>query len=61
VKVLTRRPRYIEPIVVPEGASSTTEARQAAPIVQSVEEPTVVLKVPTVGAAKAKNDKAEEP
>jgi hypothetical protein len=35
VKVLTHRPRYIEPAVVPEfveGASSTAEARQAAPI-----------------------------
>jgi hypothetical protein len=36
VKVLTHRPRYIEPSVVPgfgEGASSTVEARQATPIV----------------------------
>jgi hypothetical protein len=64
VKVLTHRPRYIEPAEVPdfdEGASSTAEARQAAPIVQSVEEPNVVPKVPTVGPAKAKDDKAEEP
>jgi hypothetical protein len=64
VKVLTHRPRYIEPAVMPEfgeGASSTTEARQAAPIVQSVEEPTIVLKVPTVGPVETKNDKAEEP
>jgi hypothetical protein len=64
VKVLTQRPRYIEPAVVPEfgeGASSTAEARQAAPIMQSIEEPTIVPKVPTVGPAEAKNDKAEEP
>jgi hypothetical protein len=64
VKVLTHRQRYIEPTVVPkfgEGASSTAEARQAAPIMQSVEEPIVVPKVPIVGLAKAKNDKAEEP
>jgi hypothetical protein len=64
VKVLTRQPRYIEPTVVPkfdEGASSTAEARQAVPIVQSVEEPAVVLKVPIVGPAEAKNDKAEGP
>jgi hypothetical protein len=64
VKVLTHRPRYIEPAVVPEfgeGASSTAEARQATPVVQSVEEPTVVPKVPTVGPAEAKNDKAKEP
>jgi hypothetical protein len=64
VKVLTHRPRYIEPAVVPElseGASSTTEARQAAPIVQSVEEPIVVSKVLTVRPTKAKDDKDEEP
>jgi hypothetical protein len=61
VKVLTHRSRYIEPAVVPEfveGASSTAEARQAAPIAQSVEEPTVISKTPTV---EAKDDKAEEP
>jgi hypothetical protein len=64
VKVLTHRPRYIEPAVVPEfakGASSTAEARQAASIAQSVEEPTVVPKMPTVGPAKTKDDKAKEP
>jgi hypothetical protein len=64
VKVLTHRPRYIEPAVVPEfgeGASSTAKARQAAPIVQSVEEPIVVPMVPTVGPTEAKDDKAEEP
>jgi hypothetical protein len=64
VKVLTHRPRYIELAVVPEfgeGASSTAEARQAAPIVHGVEEPTVVPKLPTVGPIKAKDDKAKEP
>jgi hypothetical protein len=64
VKVLTHRPRYIELAVVPkfgEGASSTAKARQATPIVQSIEELTVVLKVPTVGPAEAKNDKVEQP
>ena len=64
VKVLTQRPRYIEPAVVPEfgeGASSTAEARQAAPIVQSIEEPTVVPKMTTVGSAEAEDDKTEEP
>jgi hypothetical protein len=44
-----------------EGAYSTAEARQAAPIVQSVEEPTVVPNMPTVGSVEAKDDKAEEP
>jgi hypothetical protein len=64
MKVLTHRSRYIEPVVGPEfgeGASSTAEARQTAPIVQSVEEPTVALKVPAVGPAEAKNDEAEKP
>jgi hypothetical protein len=64
VKVLTHRPRYIEPVVVPEfgeGTSSAAEAKQVAPIVQSAEEPIVVSKVPTVGPVDAKDDKAEEP
>jgi hypothetical protein len=64
VKVLTHRPRYIEPVVVPEfgeGTSSAAEAKQAAPIVQSAEEPIVVPKVPTVRPAEARDDKAEEP
>jgi hypothetical protein len=64
IKVLTHRPRYIEPAVVPEfgeGASSTVEARQAALVVQSAEEPTVMPKMLTVGPVEAKFDKAEEP
>jgi hypothetical protein len=64
VKVLTHWPRYIEPVVVPEfgeEASSTAEARQGAPIVQSVEEPIVVPKVPTVEPTKAKDGAAEGP
>jgi hypothetical protein len=64
VKVLTHRPCYIEPVVVPEfgeGTSSAAEAKQIAPIAQSAEEPTVVPKVPTVGPAEAKDDKAKEP
>jgi hypothetical protein len=64
VKVLTHRSRYIEPAVVPEfveGASSTAEARQAASITQSVEEPTVMPKMPTVEPVESKVDKAKEP
>jgi hypothetical protein len=64
VKVLTHRPRYIEPTVVPEfgvGSSSAAEAKQTTPIVQSTEEPTVVPKVPTVEPTISKDDKAEEP
>jgi hypothetical protein len=44
-----------------EDASSTAEARQDAPIVQSVEEPTVVPKMPTVEPVETKDDKAKEP
>jgi hypothetical protein len=44
-----------------EGASSSIEARQAAPVVQSVEEPTVMMKMLTVGPVEVENDKAEEP
>jgi hypothetical protein len=36
MKVLTHRPRYIEPTVVPKfgaGTSSAAEAKEAAPIV----------------------------
>jgi hypothetical protein len=64
IKVLTHRPRYIEPTIVPkfsEGICSTAEAKQAAPIVQSAEESVVVPKVPTVGLAEAKDDTAREP
>jgi hypothetical protein len=64
MKVLTHRPRYIEPAVVPEfgeGTSSTVEARQAAPTVQSAEESIIVPKVSTVGPAEAKDDMAREP
>jgi hypothetical protein len=64
VKVLTHRPRYIEPAVVPEFGvepSSAAKAKQTAPMVQSAEEPTVVPKVPTVGLTIPKDDKAEEP
>jgi hypothetical protein len=63
MKVLTHRPRYIEPAVVPkfgEGASLTTEARQAASITQSIEEPIVMPKTPLVEPVEAKVDKAEE-
>jgi hypothetical protein len=64
VKVLTHGSRYIEPAVVPEfgeGTSSAAEARQTAPIVQSIEESTIVPKVSKVGPAEAKYDKSKEP
>jgi hypothetical protein len=64
IKVLTHRPRYIEPVVVPEfgkGTSSTAKAEQAAPAAQSAEGSIVVPKVPTVGPDEAKDDAAREP
>jgi hypothetical protein len=44
-----------------EGTSSTAEAKQVAPTVQSAEESIVVSKVPTIGSAKTKDDASEEP
>jgi hypothetical protein len=64
MKVLTHRPRYIEPAEVPKvgaGTSSAAEAKRAAPVVQSTEEPIVVPKVLIVGLVEARGDKAEEP
>jgi hypothetical protein len=63
MKVLTHRSRYIEPVVVPKfgkGASSTAEARKAASITQSVEEPTVIPKTPLVEPVEAKVGRVEE-
>jgi hypothetical protein len=63
MNVLTHRPRYIEPVVVPEfgtGSSSTAEATQTAPIIQSAEVATIVPKVPIAKSVEAKVDKARE-
>jgi hypothetical protein len=64
VKVLTHRPRYIEPAVVPKfgaGSTSAAEATQTASITQSAKEPTVMPKTHTTKAVEDKVDKAEEP
>jgi hypothetical protein len=64
LKVLTHRPRYIEPAVIPEfgeGASSTAETRVTTPSAQSTEEPVVMPKVLTVKLVETKADKAEGP
>jgi hypothetical protein len=64
MKVLTHRPRYIEPAVIPEfgkGTSSAAEATETVPIVHNVEELTVVPKVLTVEPVEKKIDRAEEP
>jgi hypothetical protein len=64
IKVLTHRPRYIETAIVPkfgEETSSAAEAEQAASIAQSVEESTIVLKVPIVEPVKAEDGAAKKP
>jgi hypothetical protein len=63
VKVLTHRPRGIEPVVVPEfgvGSSSAAEATETTPIAQSTEEATVMPKVFIAEPVKDKVNKAEE-
>jgi hypothetical protein len=65
LKVLTHRPRYIEPAVVPEfggEASSAAEPREPIPPMQKAEEPAIMLKAPLVDLAESKTDKdkAEE-
>jgi hypothetical protein len=62
VKVLTHRPRYIEPAVVPEfggATSSATEAKEPA-LTQSIEEMAVKPKASLVKLAEPKADKIEE-
>jgi hypothetical protein len=65
MKVLTHRPHYIEPAVVPEfggEASSAAESRETAPPAQRIEEPTTMPKLPSAELAESKTDKdkAEE-
>jgi hypothetical protein len=51
MKVLTHRPRYIEPAVVPEfgrEASSAVESRELVPLMQKDEEPAIMPKAPSV-------------
>jgi hypothetical protein len=61
MKVLTHRPRYIEPAVIPEfgkGTSSSAEVKETVPTAQSSKEPTIVPKVLTVEPVERK---IEEP
>jgi hypothetical protein len=62
LKVLTHRPRYIEPAVVPEfhgEASSATELGKAAPPTQRTEEPTAMPKLPSAELAETKTDEGK--
>jgi hypothetical protein len=65
LKVLTHRPRYIEPAVVPEfggEASSATEPREHVPPTQKAEEPVIMPKAPLVELVETKvnKDKTEK-
>jgi hypothetical protein len=63
MKVLTHRPRYIEPAVVPEfgaGSFSAAEATETTSIAQSTEGAAVMRKVSIAEPVKDKVDKAEE-
>jgi hypothetical protein len=60
MKVLTHRPRYIEPAVVPEfggEASSAAESRETGPPMQRAEEPAIMPKAPSVELVETKVDK----
>ena len=64
MKVLTHRPRCIEPAVVPEfdeGTSSAAKTKETAPPAKRTEEPAIMPKVPTVKVVETKVDKAERP
>jgi hypothetical protein len=65
LKVLTHRPRYIEPATIPEfgeGTSSAAKTKETIPTVQRTEEPATMPKVPSVKLVetKADKDKTEE-
>jgi hypothetical protein len=66
LKVLTHRPRYIEPVVVHEfggETSSAAEPKEPIPPTQKAEEPATMSKAPSAEQAESKTgrDKAEEP
>jgi hypothetical protein len=62
LKVLTHRPRYIEPVVIPkfdEGASSAAKTEEIAPPAQKTEKPALMLKLPFVKLVETTSDKTE--
>jgi hypothetical protein len=66
MKVLTHRPCYIEPAMVPEfgrETSSAAEPKERTPPTQKAEEPAIMPKVPSAELAESKTDKdkAEDP
>jgi hypothetical protein len=63
LKVLTHRPRYIEPATVPEFGGETSavaEAKEPAPPTQKIEEPAEMSKAPSAKLAEPKTDNIEE-
>jgi hypothetical protein len=57
LKVLTHRPRYIEPDAIPEfgeGTSLATKTKETIAGVQRTEEPTIMPKVPSVKVVETK-------
>jgi hypothetical protein len=64
LKVLTHRPRYIEPATAPEFSgetSSAIEAKGPAPPTHKIEEPAAMPKAPSAKLAEPKTEKIEEP
>jgi hypothetical protein len=63
MKVLTHRPRYIEPATIPEfgeGATSAAKTKEIVPFAQSTEEPAVIPKLPSAELIEMKADKADK-
>jgi hypothetical protein len=62
LKVLTHRPRYIEPAVIPEfgeGASSAAKTKETVPPTQNTGEPTIMPKLLSVKLVEVMTDKAK--
>jgi hypothetical protein len=63
LKVLTHRPRYIEPATVPEFGGETSaiaEVKEPAPPTQKIEELAAMPKAPSAKLAELKTDNIEE-
>jgi hypothetical protein len=63
LKVLTHRPCYIEPAIVPEFCNETSSAatpKEPIPSTQKAEEPATLPKAPSAKLAEPKTDKVEE-
>jgi hypothetical protein len=60
LKVLTHRPRYIEPAIVPEFSGEISSAKGPTPPTQKIEEPAAMPKAPLAKLAEPKTDNIEE-